>query len=279
MNRKLQNFLAIYLFFITMGCDNTFDPLQENDQYVFSIYGVLDVHADTQWVRVMPIGEALIPTDTDPNGTMVKLTRKSSGETIVLNDSLFRFGGDAYVWNYWTTGSLQPNESYTITAEAPGGKQSNSAVILPSALPVPQVEYSEEYESITVSGHTEEQLVTVETRYLVQAITEVGCAPEREVVLSHLDEVTNLRGQYDLNAENRSDIATELGVNAFGFIVNRRELIIVSAGEDWPDLSGLTEEEIFLPDKVSNVENGTGAVAGIAGRKILITPRQEPCQK
>ncbi|MEX2346004.1 MAG: hypothetical protein WD604_10345 [Balneolaceae bacterium] len=253
--------------------------MQENDKYVFTIYGVLDVHADTQWVRVMPIGEALIPTDPDPNGTVVRLARESNGETIALNDSLFRFGGDSYVWNYWTTESLQPNESYNITAETPGGKQSLSIVTLPSALSVPEVEYSEEYESIMVSGHTEEQLVLVETRYLVQAVTEMGCAPEREVVISHQEEVTNMSGQYHLSTENWSVIAKELDVNAFNFIVNRRELIIVSAGEDWIGLSDLTEEEIFLPDKLSNVENGTGVVAGIASRKILITPRQEPCQK
>jgi hypothetical protein len=34
----------------------------------------------------MPLGESLIPSDSEPNGTDVTLTRKSSGKSYVLSD-------------------------------------------------------------------------------------------------------------------------------------------------------------------------------------------------
>lgn len=277
MNLKRVILYTVTIYFV-VGCENTFEPLQENVNYTYSIYGLLDVHADTQWVRVMPIGDALIPTDPAPNGTTVKLSRESTGENIILIDSLYRFGNDSFVWNYWTTQPLQPNEQYTLIAEGPDGQQSRSSVTLPSALPVPEINYSQNQETISVSGQSYDPLVVAEVRYLVQATTNMGCAPEVEVVFSHLEEIVEMAdGEYSFFAENRPAIARELGVNAFGFVVNRRELVIASAGEDWPDLVGLTEEEIYLPDNLSNVENGTGYVAGIARHKILISPRQEPC--
>ncbi len=39
---------------VLSGCNRSFEPFKENNTYYFSIYGYLDVSADTQWVRVSP---------------------------------------------------------------------------------------------------------------------------------------------------------------------------------------------------------------------------------
>lgn len=283
MNRwdqfSISRMVIISIFVIyASGCEESFEPLQDNDQYAFSMYGTLDIHSDTQWVRVMPVGESLIPTNPEPNGTEVTITREATGDSFVMSDSLFRFGGNAYVWNYYTTENIQPNEMYTIRSVAPDGQQSQVNVTTPSVLPVPEVEYSEEDEEGVITGSSVEPLVTVEFRYLVQALTDMGCAPETEIILSHLNEVNvDQEGNYRISVENKSAIAGELGVSGSSFIVNKRELVVISASEDWPDISELNDEEIVLPDAVSNVENGTGVVAGIARRLIEITPRRLPC--
>ncbi len=264
---------------IFVGCESSFDPIQENDELTFSINGVIDIHADTQWVRVMPIGQSLIPTDPEQNGTRVDLTRQSTGEVVALENSLFKFGGDIYVWNYWLSEDIRGDELYEVVAESSDGGQSRVVVATPSPLPEPNVEYSENFESIGVTGIALDSIIVAETRYLAQALTSVGCAPEREIIISHLDEMNfTQEDEYTINSENREDLARELGVTAFSFRVNRREFVLVTAGPDWPEDVGLTDIEKSLPEVRSNVEGGTGLVAGIARRKVEISERTPPCE-
>jgi len=270
--------LCALCLLIFISCESSFEPLQKNDQLIFSINGVLDVHADTQWVRVMPIGESLIPADPTPNGTVVNLSHQSTGEILAMEDSLFMFDGDTYAWNYWLARDIAGDDLYEIVAELPDGGRSRVAVTTPSPLPVPDVEYSEISESISVSGIALDSIIVAETRYLVQALTEVGCAPEREVSISHLDELYLTTGNgLSLNSDNRLDIARELGVFADSFIVNYREFVLITAGPDWPANVGLSDIEKSLPGVRTNVEGGTGLVAGISRRKVEITERMPPC--
>ncbi|MEX0646148.1 MAG: hypothetical protein WEA56_15905 [Balneolaceae bacterium] len=261
------------------GCETAFEPLQESDQHIFSMYGAVDLHGEFTKVRVMPVGKKLIPTDPEPNGTEVTLIRNDTGEEMILRDSLARFGGNAYVWNYFTGETLHANEKYTLLASTPDEKQSTASINLPSALPVPEVEdYSTALEEGTFTGSSIEPVVSIQTRYYVQGINEFGCDPERELVFSHLDNlVVYANGEYRLEVRNRSAIGSTFPPSATGFVVNGRELLVIASGEDWPDPSGLSEEEMTLPDLITNVENGTGLVAGIAGRRVEITPRKEPC--
>jgi hypothetical protein len=275
-NVRIVFFALLYV--CGTGCESGFEPLQENERYVFSMYGTLDLYADTQWVRVMPIGKSLIPRDPEPNGTKVILIHLSSGEETPMQRELYRFNSDVYVWNYWTNKQLEPKEEYMVRAVTPDGMQSYATVKIPSLLPVPDIDYSEESEQGTITGTSEDTLVTVEIRYLVQAFGDLGCAPEKEIVFSHLDDVgMNFNGEYHFQVDNNVRIARELGVTASNYQVNKRELVVISASEDWPDIADLREEEIVLPDVVSNVYNGTGVIAGIASRKIEFTPRRDPC--
>ena len=45
---------SLITLFALASCDQGFDPALEQEKY-FSIFGVLDLDADTQWIRVMPI--------------------------------------------------------------------------------------------------------------------------------------------------------------------------------------------------------------------------------
>lgn len=74
--REKISFLNINLFIVGIillaGCDQTFEPIQENNQYYFSLYGYLDAAADTQWVRVGPARQDINETP-DPAGIEVTL--------------------------------------------------------------------------------------------------------------------------------------------------------------------------------------------------------------
>ena len=271
--------LCIPLLFIVMSCEQTFEPLQKNDELTFSMYGVVDLHGQFSVVRVMPIGERLINTDPESSKSQVFLIHSSTGDRFTYQDSLYKFGGDTYVWNYFSNENLIANDSYRFEAEDTEGRYSYAQINLPSELPLPTIEqYTAGFESGIFNGESEDPIVSIKTRYIVQPINELGCDPEMEVVISHIDRlITYADGRYRLEVNNRSEISKALGPSVENFVINRRELLIVSSGEDWPDLSELIDLEITLPDVINNVEGGVGYVAGVAGRIIQITPPQEPC--
>ena len=271
--------LCIPLLFIVMSCEQTFEPLQKNEELTFSMYGVVDLHGQFSVVRVMPIGERLINTDPESSKSQVFLIHSSTGDRFTYQDSLYKFGGDTYVWNYFSNENLIANDSYRFEAEDTEGRYSYAQINLPSELPLPTIEqYTAGFESGIFNGESEDPIVSIKTRYIVQPINELGCDPEMEVVISHIDRlITYADGRYRLEVNNRSEISKALGPSVENFVINRRELLIVSSGEDWPDLSELIDLEITLPDVINNVEGGVGYVAGVAGRIIQITPPQDPC--
>jgi len=271
--------LCIPLLFMVMSCEQTFEPLQKNEELTFSMYGVVDLHGQFSVVRVMPIGERLINTDPESSKSQVFLIHSSTGDRFTYQDSLYKFGGDTYVWNYFSNENLIANDSYRFEAEDTEGRYSYAQINLPSELPLPTIEqYTAGFESGIFNGESEDPIVSIKTRYIVQPINELGCDPEMEVVISHIDRlITYADGRYRLEVNNRSEISKALGPSVENFVINRRELLIVSSGEDWPDLSELIDLEITLPDVINNVEGGVGYVAGVAGRIIQITPPQDPC--
>jgi hypothetical protein len=246
------------------GCDSAFEPIKPNDDIVFSLFGTLYLHADPQWVRVMPIGETLVPTDTAQKPE-VTLTRIETGETTMLNDSLFILRNNTKVWNYWTDTQLYPEEKYVLRAKAPDGRTSRATVTIPAPLPRPLTDYSVQDEEGLVIVPTDDSLVVAETRFFVEELTPFGPAGTVELYFSHLDQLfLTDDGEYRFRVEGETMIYNELET---GFRVLERELIIAAGSPEWPDLSDLTEEEIPIPNTNSNVENGTGVVAGIARQR------------
>ncbi|MCW9707448.1 hypothetical protein [Fodinibius salsisoli] len=270
MNSK-EGFLAILMigFLIPIaGCESNFEPLQENDQYAYSVYGTLDVYADTQWVRVTPIHDTFISSKVDSNNTKVTLTQTSTGKTVQLNDSLFVFGGDAYVWNYWTTEEIHPKEEYVIEAEGANGLYSSAQLTVPDSLSLPLVKYSVEENRGEIKGSSGSPLVRMDIKYSIQIITEVGTLTEElEVVSSLLEEINRTSdGVYLAEFDGEELILDEIGHNK-RYQINKRELYVATGSESWLSLTDLSEEEIMSPGVGSNIEMGVGHVAGMAQRK------------
>lgn len=132
---KYGFFLLICTFILLVGCDQTFEPLQENDKYYFSIYGTLDAAVDTQWVRIGPARQDINELP-GPGRIQVTLKDLQTEKTVVLNDSLFASGD---LLNYWTTMPLENEHTYQIQAERDDGKMSVVTVTMPRELPTPFV--------------------------------------------------------------------------------------------------------------------------------------------
>ncbi|MEX0608555.1 MAG: hypothetical protein WD016_01225 [Balneolaceae bacterium] len=274
MREKKRRFIfgvmvTILTSFYISACDSSFEPLQENGQYHFSIFGALDHSADTQWVRVMPMmGTRFLETPT-PIDARVTLTEKSSGNVIVLNDSLFQYSNNVYAWSFWTPEPINDNEEYTLTAEASDGRKSSATVTIPPDYPTPVVDYSETQEKGTIVGSGIERMVVAETKYLAQIMTDAGLSPESEVVISHLERVSyTSSGIFRFFPNDISIIANEFNVPGGSVVINNREVLVVSGSTEWPDFNDMSEEEVYLLEVNSNVENGLGVLAGIVSKRF-----------
>lgn len=271
--KTLYSLLTALLLFAVVagsGCNNTFDPLMENDRYHFSMYGALDLSVDTQWVRVMPVMDSLISRSSSPIDASVSLTRLSDGHRVLLNDSLFSYReGDFYAWNYWTTETLIEGESYRLEAETSGGLSSSVEVDMPMDFIQPRVFYTEGAEAGMVYGGGVDRVVVADGVYTVIQYDESGRPlPEREVVVPHISDIKyDNQGGYRFQLGDLTAIRLELGDGGVFTIVNR-EVLVASGTDDWPDLFDYEKPQYVLPNIQSNVENGLGVVAGIVSKRI-----------
>lgn len=122
------------------ACDVLFEPYAENTVGPFSVFGYLDLNADTQWVRVSPIRQNLL-TDPAAIDAVVMLEHLGSGRVVTLRDSVFAFldrrlDGAGYGHNFWTTEPLEPEATYRLAVVRSDGAATTATVEIPGGFDV-----------------------------------------------------------------------------------------------------------------------------------------------
>jgi hypothetical protein len=261
--------LLFLLILIVPGCNQSFDPFQENDEYIYSMFGYLDASADTQWVRVMPVRNTIF-LEPEPIDVVVTLEHLiEGGDTVVLNDSLFFYGSGAYAWNFWTTMNLDPAQTYRLKAERSDGESSIAIVTLPEDFPQPYIETDPDrrLEYVYISGI--ESLADIHSNHRIRGKESVN---NLSYTFSHKKDtvaVSVQRNEFIVQI-NPSDatIFMEQYYEEEPFDVLKREIFIANGGSNWPYSPNIDEEIIALPDGISNVENGLGYVSGIVSKTL-----------
>lgn len=273
MIRPVRIISALPLFLsclMILGCNETFEPWQENDQYHFSIFGYLDASADTQWVRVMPVREDLF-AEPKPIDAVVTLEHVESGESVVMNDSLFTFF-QGYAWNFWTTLSLEPEQSYRIIAERSDGQISQAIVELPPDFPTPTVQRNPSApggipprDIIFVEGV--ERMIDVQTLHHIRFR---HTDEESLVPFIHLQDTTRtVSGDYIISIDPREDRdMLQSMFNLETIEILDQQIYIVSAGPGFHYFPSIDDKVVALPEGVSNVTQGIGYVAGVVSKTI-----------
>jgi hypothetical protein len=251
---------------ILVGCDDSFQPLQENNQYNFNISGYLDASADTQWVRVGTVRES-IDEPPNPEGIKVTLEDLQSGETVVMNDSVFT---SKNVLNYWTTMDIKNEQTYRITVEGADGKASEVTLTTPKKLPMP-------YVVITGGPPAGAYIIiddAVEHIADVQSVWYVILNPKTEnrrriyrfPIRNTLRPTTAYSGGYAAFANwEKEEEQIKQSVGAAEIELASRRFFVAAGGPEWDDsLSTIDDLEYFLDGTASNVENGLGYVVGIS---------------
>ena len=277
MNRfnLLLSAVTLLSFVAVIGCNDTFEPLQPNDKYVYSMYGTLDVTADTQWVRVMPIGDRLFNSNPTPNETVVTLKNLETNITVTLQDSLFEFGGPAFVWNYYTTVPIQPETMYELRATTTDGRYSSATIMTPKKLTPPNVGYNLIAERGEVDGLTDENLVVAEVTYWAQFLDDMGNWTDFEkyvISVRRNASVLPIRGTFKFTFDSRTLLNRAVGVPFNRIRIDNVYVRVATANSTWPSYVNLSDEEAVMPDVVSNVDNGTGYIATVSSH-FLPVPR------
>lgn len=261
--------LFICCFLILTGCDQTFQPRQENNKYFFSMYGYLDASADTQWIRVAPARQDFNMPPVVPD-IQVTLEQLQSGQRAVMNDSLFV--PENYL-NYWTTMDIEHNQTYRLKAEQPDGKSSQVTVTIPEELPIPLVHESPNPPGYNVYiDDSIEHLADVQTKWYVVLDPE-GIKQKRVYSFSYRNQAEPVKafgGAYLVFVDLEEETKQIQGSNAGSEMqVLHRQIFVAAGGPEWIEgISSIDDLEYFLDGGASDVENGLGYVVGIDSKRI-----------
>lgn len=260
---KYGPFFLLCAFSLVVGCDQTFEPLQENDRYHFSIYGTLDAAADTQWVRV-GIPRQSINERPDPSRITVILQNVNTTESVIMQDSLF---GSNDLLNYWTTMPLETEQTYRIIAERDDGKSSHVKVTIPDELPTPLVWVNNNPPGYMIYiDDSVEHIADVQTKWYVllspqtERVKRVYTFNYRNT-LKHSGAFGGAYFTLVPDSEERRYI-TESNAGA-EITVLHRQFFVAAGGPEWDEnIPSIDDLEYFLDGTASNVENGLGYVVG-----------------
>lgn len=246
---------------LAAACDHPFEPFQESKDAFFSMFGYLDLKADTQWVRVMPVRQNLL-LDPGPIDAAVTLEHLGSGRTVALNDSMFRFedprlGGVAYAYNFWTTERLEPEASYRLRAERSDGASTTATVVMPADLEFSFLNDARFFPERAFLQVRAEHVLVVEVVYAMRdAATDLRADP---IVIREPWFPTD-------DPDTQHILVSGDTLRRAGLVdVRRQEIRLAVARSDWPYHPELSDLVVTLPGTMpSNVEHGVGFVGGVA---------------
>lgn len=132
--RVRPTFLALAIAFAMLGlagCDESVNPFIESDR-IYSVYGTLDMSADTQWVRVVPIDTSLF-VETQPTiDARVFVTDLRSGRQQEWTDSLFTFRDGSMGHVFFTPLRVQPDHTYRLEVTRSDGQTATAETTVPA---------------------------------------------------------------------------------------------------------------------------------------------------
>lgn len=268
---------------VAAGCDTSFRPFAETDR-AFSVFGYLDLYADTQWVRVDALQDSALVGGEDV-GARVRTRNLQTGEVVTWRDSAFAVGATGrVVHNFYTTAGLQPGATYRFFAEREavgdaGAMTTSARVSVPARFPPPDVPgrvlpngEGTKVIHATVQGVRALGTVKVDLHYTV---CPEGPRPpvEQEDVYSYLPAATRQEdGSYRIRIPWYDDILQDWPDGSTICGVDDFQIRIASVSEDWPAYGLPVDSMASAPlppfGTHSNVEGGVGFLGGAATRTV-----------
>lgn len=263
--------IILSAFFILYSCNDSFQPLQENDSTPFAMYGYLDATADTQWVRVQPLRK-YVDEPISAQDMYVTLQHVESGETAVMQDSLFTVNEGNTAINVWTTMDIEPDQTYLLRSERSDGAVSEVTVTTPPDFPTPAIATlgSPPYARGTLLLKGVDNIADILTVWSVYGETHLVNYRHRikDIAPVGFDFSVDLSAYRDVNVIfNQDTNPTSAGIIADENV--KRQVFVASGGPEWnEEITSLSDLEYAIPESFYNVENGVGYVIGIVSKTI-----------
>mgnify|MGYP006287161311 CR=1 FL=1 len=280
---------------LAIGCDPSVDVFDPSDQYRYSLYGTLDVAADTQVIRVEPLADTnQVGSPRAFDGT-VRLENLDTGTEVTLRDSLVSLGPGTNVHNFWTTHPIRPATSYRLSVQVDGETVTTGQATTPESppsathggrirLPCVLNEFDRpERLPNTFELHVSdaEHLAAVHVFYPITLTRGSGpSAPVYDSIRVRYDHLSETRDRSTVPVFYGSDLVglndeQNLGLGTgciprYRFVQEHVLVMVADGGPDWPHWLGVPINEIARPDTFSNVQGGHGFVGGIYSDTIKV---------
>lgn len=268
---------------LVVGCDTSVDPFVPQEEEPFSIFGVLNPAADTQFIRVDPLADSVQVGSPPTIDATVTLEHLGTGRTVTLRDSFMQVDVDVKVHNFWTTEPIEPGGRYRLRVERSDGQISQATTTVPTDPPtiahdstffLPCADSDPENTfNVEVSGIEEGHLAGLWIIYVVNG---------QRFAFDHFDDAAYLEPLYQVPVLYRSDLPRIplVGTPTAPCIGRNRPshaLIAATAGgPGWPDFGDASLNEIARPDTFSNVDNGHGLLQGVYSDTLRIDAEARP---
>lgn len=281
-----QRTCILLVLLLASGCETAFDPFDESDRSI-SVMGYLDVNADTQFVRVELLRDSLLLGSRPDLDVEVSLKNQLTGETSEWQDSLFQFGEDVFVHNYWSTAQLMPGNPYQFVVEPATGPALVSNLTMPgpftlAALPeITCFTLARDCVDLPFFQLDFEDLDRVAAMLAIYRYPDFdrpkGC---KELRIHYWEDVEQASFGSSIVINWRDDL-TKL-VSAWPDIpvdptFATMDIFVGAGGPEWPDFVGIDRETLFLPEIFTNIENGIGFLGGVLTSSIRLYDNEDFC--
>jgi hypothetical protein len=264
--------LALATLAVGAGCDDSVNAVLESNRKI-TMFATLDMNADTQFVRVIPIRRT-IDEKVDASRYAVRSIDLDAGTELQWQDSLITFSNGAEGIVFFSPLRLFPGHTYRL--EASGG---DSPIITSAETRIPVVP------SIAIAEETFERFITQGGFVITSTQDVVWTGLEREPLeiehwyrflrtpRSAFDDIrfpfpprANLQGDrlsFVVNlAADRFSLEDSIDIKSTAFIGLGMRLTILDT--EFVPPGGVFDPEVLVqPGTFSNVENGFGFVGSV----------------
>ena len=254
------------------GCETAFDPFVDREERI-SVMGYLDASADTQFVRVEMLRDSIL-FGSGPLDVTVTLEHIETERQSTWKDSLFLFPNNVRAYNYWSTEHILPSNRYRIEVTPSTGDQIVSTeIVLPDSFPDPIApivicmslsERCRESPVFRIDIRGIDKLAAFSAVYSYPDYSKPeGCQIH---IVDYWKEGVQTPDGYSIIVEWKRDlerISSAFGDAPISPTIALFDVFVAAGGPEWPDFIQIDRETLFLPEGISNVENGIGFVGGV----------------
>lgn len=139
--RWLRLLMLAALLAWSTACDDTIQPLADNPESLFAVYGFLDSSADTQFVRVEALRPTVLAMDDTPARLDAEVTSTDldTGEQIPWSDSLVVLDDGSTGHLFFAAFRPRVGGTYRLEVRRPDGRTTHATTQLP---PTPDMSVS-----------------------------------------------------------------------------------------------------------------------------------------